>query len=69
MANIHVSDLNIAGYDLLSDPESYLKELSEEEALRQIGGKPKTATATSLVLTGASTPVCMGALVSYTIWG
>ncbi|MCM1983738.1 hypothetical protein [Lyngbya confervoides] len=69
MSNIRISDLQNTGYELFSDPESYLKDLSMDETIKEIGGKPKTATVGSLIATGVSTPVCMGALVGYTIWG
>lgn len=39
MSTIKVSDLQPTGYDLLSDSESYLRELSEEE-LNIAGGLP-----------------------------
>ncbi len=39
MATINISDLRSAGYDLFSDPESYINELSEGEFTEVIGGK------------------------------
>jgi hypothetical protein len=39
MATITISDLRPAGYDLLSDSESFLSNLSEEELSIQ-GGNP-----------------------------
>jgi hypothetical protein len=38
MATIAISDLRPAGYDLFSDSESFLSNLSEEELDMQGGG-------------------------------
>lgn len=38
MANIKVSDLHPAGFNLFSDSESYMRELSDAELVIQGGG-------------------------------
>ncbi len=38
MATINISDLRPAGYDLLSDKESFIDNLSEEELSANKGG-------------------------------
>jgi hypothetical protein len=43
MANIAISDLNPAGFDLLSDSESYMRELSDAELTAQGGITPVLA--------------------------
>lgn len=40
MANIAISDLNPAGFDLLSDSKSYMRELSDTELTAQGGITP-----------------------------
>lgn len=52
MATIAISDLRPAGYDLFSDSESFLSNLSKEELGMQGGGIPIT--------TIVSTPGCIG---------
>ena len=45
MANINVKDLNsnIAGSDLFSDSESFMRDLSDDELNTQGGGTPYIA--------------------------
>lgn len=43
MSNITIFDLNPAGFDLLSDSESYMRELSDAELNAQGGITPALA--------------------------
>lgn len=56
MANIHISDLNSVGFELFSDSESYMMELSEDELGIQ-GGFAQKATVF------VSTKLCIGVAV------
>ncbi|MBE9197506.1 MULTISPECIES: hypothetical protein [unclassified Nodularia (in: cyanobacteria)] len=58
MATIAISDLRPVGYDLFSDSESYLNDLSENE-VGNIGGG---ASPSSLTIT--TTWICVGTAVS-----
>lgn len=62
MATIAISDLSPTGYDLFSDSESYMMNLSDEELSLQGGGTWVTVTTTS-------TWVCVGASVSLAATG
>lgn len=42
MATIHIANLRPIGFDLLSDSESFMKELSSETELSIQGGLPST---------------------------
>jgi hypothetical protein len=51
MANIKVSDLQINGFDLFSDSESYLQELSHEARIdKVVGGTSPTWTVVTITL-------------------
>lgn len=50
MSTIKISDLQPTGYDLLSDSESYLRELSEEELHTQVGGSSFLCISISLIV-------------------
>jgi hypothetical protein len=52
MASIKVKDLgsNIAGADLFSDSESFMRELSNDEVISQVGGHSVIRFAIYLVL-------------------
>ncbi|WP_019501947.1 hypothetical protein [Pseudanabaena sp. PCC 6802] len=43
MANIAISDLKLAGFDLFSDSESYMRDLSDTELNAQGGITPVLA--------------------------
>lgn len=47
MANITISDLHPAGFELFSDSQSYMTELSDVELNIQGGGTPTIAVASS----------------------
>jgi hypothetical protein len=49
MATISISDLRLAGHDLLSDSESFLSNLSEEELSIQGGNPSISGPVSSLV--------------------
>jgi hypothetical protein len=38
MANIQISEINLVGYDLLHDSESFLNELATEDMINVVGG-------------------------------
>jgi hypothetical protein len=54
MANITISDLRPAGYDLLSDSESYMSKLSVSELDSINGGLSVTVTTLSSALCRAA---------------
>jgi len=53
MANISISDLNPAGYELFAGSESYLEEIQDDELENNISG--------------GSTPWCVAASIAWTI--
>ncbi len=61
MATIKLGDLNLAGYELFSDDESFLNELSDSEQDWTKGGiTPLFAVAASAGASAAITSAAMG---------
>ena len=66
MSTINISDLPPSGYDLFSDSETYLNELTNDELSLVSGGDLTTAIGggivtlgASLVAAGVSSPACL----------
>jgi hypothetical protein len=53
MANISISDLKPAGYELFADSESYLEDIHDDSLANNISG--------------GSTPWCVAASIAWTI--
>ena len=58
MANIKISDLRPTGYDLFSDSESYMRELSEAELDTHGGMSPTTIVVTIVITVSITIPGC-----------
>lgn len=61
MANIAISNLHASGFQLFSDKESYLRELSETELTMTQGG----STPTCAILLSVATYIAYKALKPY----
>jgi hypothetical protein len=61
MPTIKVSDLKPEGYNLLSDSESYMKELSEDELGTYGGATPTSPVVSSIVLSAYLTSLIFSA--------
>jgi hypothetical protein len=68
MANIAIPNLNPAGFDLLSDSESYMRELSDAELDAQGGVTPVlAAAAASSEPCGMAVAFVAGAIIDW-LW-
>ena len=55
MSTICISNLNVPGFDLLSDKDSYLNEISDDEFISTFGGgSPAVVTGALLLGAGVS---------------
>jgi hypothetical protein len=52
MTNITISDLHPTDFDLLPNPESYMRELSDEELNAKTGGQLELDLVSALVIGG-----------------
>lgn len=70
MASITISDLRPAGYDLFSDSESYMKDLSEAELGIEGGITPAIVAAAAWSSANCGyAAVAGGAFVASYVWG
>jgi hypothetical protein len=72
MASITVSDLNPAGYNLFSDPEGFMSDLSEDELGIQGGGFWATVAVAVTSLPSIAVSVVgasIGLSIAYTVYG